>query len=124
MPVTICVPPSDTARLLRLALLAEAVLATVTAFEAAAVATAFGAVLPVLLTAAVSVSLFVAARSAGRGRAGRWVRRLQWAFLAVAALDVVVAGLVSAAPPPLVPALVRVALPVTVLVLARRAVLP
>lgn len=115
--------PSDRA-LLRLALLAEAVLATVTAVESAIVATAFGAPLPVLLTMAVAAALFVAARDAGRGTGRdpvrRWVRVLQWTFLAGAAVDVVAAALTSMPPPPLVPALVRVVLPVTVLVLARR----
>ncbi|WP_088288495.1 hypothetical protein [Kineosporia sp. A_224] len=116
--------PSDRMRVVRVLLLLELVVALVTTLEALIVAAVgFGTPVPAVLTGAVAVVLAVAARDAGRGTPGavrrRWlVLAVQVVFLAAAGVDVVIAMFEGVAPL-LLPALVRIALPATVLVLLR-----
>ncbi|MBI4941148.1 MAG: hypothetical protein HY830_10415 [Actinobacteria bacterium] len=116
--------PSDRMRVVRVLLLLEPVVALVTTLEALDVAAVgFGTPVPAVLTAAVAVVLAVAARDAGRGAPGavrrRWlVLAVQVVFLAAAGVDVVIAMFEGVAPL-LLPTLVRIALPATVLVLLR-----
>lgn len=116
--------PSDRMRVVRLLLLLELVVALVTTLESLVVAAVgFGTPVPAVLTAAVAVALAVAARDAGRSAPGavrrRWlVLAVQVVFLAAAGVDVAIAMFEGVAPL-LLPALVRIALPATVLVLLR-----
>lgn len=116
--------PSDRMRVVRVLLLLELVVALVTTLEAVVVAAVgFGTPVPAVLTAAVAVVLAVAARDAGRGAPGavrrRWlVLAVQVVFLVAAGVDVAIAMFEGVAPL-LLPALVRIALPATVLVLLR-----
>ena len=112
--------PTAADRLLRLLLLVEAMLAVVTTLESAVVVVAgMGLPLPSLLTGAIAVALCLAARSAGRGGRSRLTVWLQWAFVAGALVDLVVAALLSYPPAPL-GVLVRLGLPLTVLAVLRR----
>jgi len=112
--------PTGTDRLLRLLLLCEAMLAVVTTLESAVVVAAgMGLPLPSLLTGVVAVALCLSARSAGRGGRPRLTGWLQWAFVAGALVDLVIAALVSYPPAPL-GVVVRLGLPLTVLALLRR----
>lgn len=106
-------------RIARVLVLTELVLAATTAFEATVVAVV-GMAPPLnpALTLVQIVLLALAARALGRGRV-RLARGLQVAILAVAAVDLVIAALVSM-PPLLVPVLVRIVLPIAVLVLLRK----
>jgi hypothetical protein len=111
--------PSPRMRVVRVLLLVQLVVALVTTVEATVVAAVgFGSPVAALLTAAVAVVLAVAARAVGRGRATWLVVAVQTVFLAAALVDVVI-SLVEVVAPLLVPMLVRIALPATVLVLVR-----
>jgi hypothetical protein len=115
--MTEIVDPGPRARVVRVLLLVQLVVALVTTVEASVVAVVgLGSPVPALLTAAVCVVLGVAARAAGRGR-GTWlVIAVQVVFLCSALVDVVI-GLLEAVAPLPVPMLVRIALPATVLAL-------
>ena len=107
-------------RVVRVLLLVEVVLAVVSAVETTTVAAVgLGSPAAALLTAVVAAVLAVATRRFGRGRGRRLVLALQWAFLASAAVDLVVA-LLEQVPPLLVPLLVRWVVPGAVVVLLRR----
>ncbi|WP_088320622.1 hypothetical protein [Kineosporia sp. R_H_3] len=116
--------PSGRMRVVRVLLLLELVVALVTTLEALVVAAVgMGTPVPAVLTAAVAVVLALAARDAGRAAPGavrrRWlVLAVQVVFLAAAGVDVTIAML-EGVPPLLLPALVRIAVPATVLVLLR-----
>ena len=107
-------------RVVRVLLLVEVVLAVVSVVETTTVAAVgLGSPAAALLTAVVAAVLAVATRRFGRGRGRRLVLALQWAFLASAAVDLVVA-LLEQVPPLLVPLLVRWVVPGAVVVLLRR----
>jgi hypothetical protein len=113
-------PAGDRLRVVRLLLLLEALVAAVSTVESAVVAgVGLGSPATVLLTGALVVVLALGARTAGRGRATRTAMIVQAVLLASAGIDVVIALVVQVAPL-LLPTLVRIALPATVLVLLRR----
>lgn len=117
-PVDVSPPVPASLRTARLLVLLELLVATVSSVESAVVAgVGLGTPGAVLLTAAVAVVLARQSGRLGRGRVTRTLRVTQWAFLAMAAIDQLVAlFLVHAALLPLSVA-VRVALPVAVLAL-------
>ena len=93
------------------------------AFEAVGGALLLGAGgLGAVLSLAGAVFTFRLARGVGRGsdRALRWTRRLQYGWLATAALDLGLSVLVAGIGPAPTPLLTRVALPGAILVLVRR----
>jgi hypothetical protein len=116
--------PSARMRVVRVLLLLELVVALVTTLESLVVVlVGMGGPVPTVLTAGVAVVLAVAARDVGRSAPGavrrRWlVLAVQVVFLTAAGVDVAISMLEGVAPL-LVPALVRIAVPATVLVLLR-----
>ena len=109
--------------LLRLALLMQGALLTVSAIESLIFGIAGGGVtVAAILTIASATLVFATRRKSERRRRLRWLIRLEYLLAATGVIDLLLAAFLAHRPLEAVGLITRLALPITVIVLARRAV--